>query len=52
LAGGLLSWSVYEGFVRLIPDPAIVVLIFLIAFLLAVFVVGRFFRRIGKERTQ
>ena len=52
LAGGLLSWSIYEGFVRLIPDPAIVVLIFLIAFLLAGFVVGRFFRRIGKERAQ
>ncbi|WP_455368374.1 hypothetical protein [[Eubacterium] cellulosolvens] len=50
LAGGLLSWSIYEGFVRLIPDPAIVVLIFLIAFLLVGFVFGRFFRRIGKER--
>jgi hypothetical protein len=52
LAGGLLSWSIYEGFVRLIPDPAIVVLIFLIAFLLAGFIFGRFFRRIGKERAQ
>jgi hypothetical protein len=47
LAGGLLSWSIYEGFVRLIPDPAIVVLIFLIAFILAGFIFGRFFRRIG-----
>jgi hypothetical protein len=52
LAGGLLSWSVYEGFVRLIPDPAIVVLIFLIAFLFVGFIFGRFFRRIGKERAQ
>ena len=50
LAGGLLSWSIYEGFVRLIPDPAIVVLIFLVAFLLAGFVFGRFFRRIGNGR--
>jgi hypothetical protein len=52
LAGGLLSWSIYEGFVRLIPDPAIVVLIFLIAFLLAGFVVGRVFKRIGTERAR
>ena len=50
LAGGLLSWSIYEGFVRLIPDPAIVVLLFLVAFLLAGFVFSRFYRRIGKER--
>lgn len=47
LAGGLLSWSIYEGFVRLIPDPAILVLIFLVVFILAGFIFGRFFRRIG-----
>ncbi len=45
LAGGLLSWAIYEGFVRLIPDPAIVVFIFLVLFIAAGFVVGRLSKR-------
>jgi hypothetical protein len=47
LAGGLLSFSIYEGFVRVIPDPAIVVFVFLIVFIVAGFFVGRLFRKMG-----
>jgi len=49
MAGGLLSWALYEGFVRLIPDPATVIVIFLVIFIVAGFVVGRLFRRIGED---
>jgi hypothetical protein len=45
LAGGLLSLAIYEGFVRLIPDPAIVVFAFLVLFVVTGFVVGRLFKR-------
>ncbi len=45
LAGGLLSLAIYEGFVRLIPDPAIVVFVFLVLFVVTGFVVGRLFKR-------
>jgi len=45
LAGGLLSLAIYEGFVRLIPDPAIVVFAFLVLFVATGFVVGRLFKR-------
>jgi hypothetical protein len=49
LAGGLLSWSIYEGSVRLIPDPLIVVVVFLTLFMVTGFLVGRLFRRISQE---
>jgi hypothetical protein len=49
LAGGLLSWSIYEGSVRLIPDPLIVVVVFLTLFMITGFLVGRLFRRISQE---
>jgi ABC-type methionine transport system permease subunit len=45
LAGGLLSLAIYEGFVRLIPDPAIIVFAFLVLFVVTGFVVGRLFKR-------
>ncbi len=48
LAGGLLSWSIYEGFVRLIPDPIVLVVVFLSLYMVAGFVVGRIFRKIGQ----
>jgi len=44
LAGGLLSWTIYEGFVRLIPDPAIVVLVFLVVFIVTGLVAGKILR--------
>ena len=48
IAGGLLSWAIYEGFVRLIPDPAIVVVVFLALFIVTGFVLGKVFRRMGE----
>jgi hypothetical protein len=46
IAGGLLSLAIYEGFIRLIPDPAIVVIAFLIVFIGAGFLARRIFMRI------
>jgi hypothetical protein len=47
LAGGLLSWAIYEGFVRLIPDPAIVVVVFLVVFIATGLVASRLLRGIS-----
>jgi hypothetical protein len=47
LAVGLLSLAIFEGFVRLIPDPVIVVLIFLFVFIITGLVMGRIFKRIS-----
>jgi len=47
LAGGLLSWAIYEGFVRLIPDPAIVVVVFLVVFIVTGLVASRLLRGIS-----
>ncbi|MBS7625905.1 small multi-drug export protein [Candidatus Bathyarchaeota archaeon] len=46
IAGGLLSFAIYEGFIRLIPDPAIVLIAFLIVFITTGFLARRIFMRI------
>lgn len=50
LAGGLLSLSIYEGFIRLIPDPAVVILMFLVVFIAGGLLTGRILRGTSRAR--
>ncbi|MGQ9543189.1 MAG: small multi-drug export protein [Candidatus Bathyarchaeia archaeon] len=46
IAGGLLSLAIYEGFIRIIPDPAVILIAFLSTFIAAGFLARKIFMKL------